>query len=116
MDRNRSVSVQTAETSNITPLPLFGREVETQQVGTQPGDQPNQRSQVIGDRLAMKLGERSENSYRRALHTLDLSRKQRKKKLDMLAAQVLLESYLNSRLPVRGSETRESDEGESSGQ
>jgi putative Holliday junction resolvase len=36
---------------------------------------------------------------------LDLSRKQRKKKLDMLAAQVLLESYLNSRLPVRGSET-----------
>lgn len=33
---------------------------------------------------------------------LDLSRKQRKKKLDMLAAQVLLESYLNSRLPVRG--------------
>ena len=36
---------------------------------------------------------------------LDLSRKQRKKKLDMLAAQVLLESYLNSRQPVRGSET-----------
>jgi putative holliday junction resolvase len=36
---------------------------------------------------------------------LDLSRKQRKKKLDMLAAQVLLESYLNSRMPVRGSET-----------
>ncbi len=35
---------------------------------------------------------------------LDLSRKQRKKKLDMLAAQVLLESYLNSRIPVRGSE------------
>ena len=34
---------------------------------------------------------------------LDLSRKQRKKKLDMLAAQVLLESYLNSRIPVRGS-------------
>lgn len=39
---------------------------------------------------------------------LDLSRKQRKKKLDMLAAQVLLESYLNSRLPVRGSETDQS--------
>ena len=36
---------------------------------------------------------------------LDVSRKQRKKKLDMLAAQVVLESYLNSRLPVRGSET-----------
>ena len=36
---------------------------------------------------------------------LDLSRKQRKKKLDMLAAQVLLESYLNSRQPVRGSDT-----------
>lgn len=36
---------------------------------------------------------------------LDLSRKQRKKKLDMLAAQVLLESYLNSRLPVRGSDS-----------
>ncbi len=35
---------------------------------------------------------------------LDFSRKQRKKKLDMLAAQVLLESYLNSRLPVRGSD------------
>ena len=35
---------------------------------------------------------------------LDLSRKQRKKKLDMLAAQVLLESYLNSRQPVRGSD------------
>ncbi len=34
---------------------------------------------------------------------LDLSRKQRKKKLDMLAAQLLLESYLNSRLPLRGS-------------
>lgn len=38
---------------------------------------------------------------------LDLSRKQRKKKLDMLAAQVLLESYLNSRQPVRGSIDRE---------
>ena len=37
---------------------------------------------------------------------LDFSRKQRKKKLDMLAAQVLLESFLNSRLPVRGSESR----------
>ena len=36
---------------------------------------------------------------------LDLSRKQRKKKLDMLAAQVLLESYLNSRLPVRGGDS-----------
>ena len=36
---------------------------------------------------------------------LDLSRQQRKKKLDMLAAQVLLESYLNSRQPVRGCET-----------
>lgn len=39
---------------------------------------------------------------------LDLSRKQRKKKLDMLAAQVLLESYLNSRQPVRGSESDQS--------
>lgn len=38
---------------------------------------------------------------------LDLSRKQRKKKLDMLAAQVLLESYLNSRSPVRGSDVNE---------
>lgn len=40
---------------------------------------------------------------------LDLSRKQRKKKLDMLAAQVLLESYLISRQPIRGGEpgTRE---------
>jgi putative Holliday junction resolvase len=35
---------------------------------------------------------------------LDLSRKQRKKKLDMLAAQVLLESYLNSRQPMHGSD------------
>lgn len=41
---------------------------------------------------------------------LDLSRKQRKKKLDMLAAQVLLESYLNSRLPVRGSDVGSEDE------
>ena len=40
---------------------------------------------------------------------LDFSRKQRKKKLDMLAAQVLLESYLNSRLPVRGSDTEGSE-------
>ena len=39
---------------------------------------------------------------------LDLSRQQRKKKLDMLAAQVLLESYLNSRQPVRGSESDQS--------
>lgn len=38
---------------------------------------------------------------------LDVSRKQRKQKLDMLAAQVLLESYLNSRQPMRGSETGE---------
>ncbi len=32
---------------------------------------------------------------------LDLSRAQRKKKLDMLAAQVLLQSYLDRRRPIR---------------
>lgn len=35
---------------------------------------------------------------------LDISRKQRKKKLDMLAAQVLLQSYLDSKQPVRAGE------------
>ena len=46
---------------------------------------------------------------------LDFSRKQRKKKLDMLAAQVLLESYLNSRQPLRGSEQKLADEEDSPG-
>lgn len=40
---------------------------------------------------------------------LDMSRKQRKKKLDMLAAQVLLQSFLDSRKPPRNPEPADSD-------
>ena len=41
------------ETPEIAALPLFGREVETQEVATQSGDQLNQSSQVLENWRAM---------------------------------------------------------------